>query len=40
MRIPVAVVDDDEIFAEGIRFLLAQSGQFECVALCSSGEEA
>lgn len=40
MRIPVAVVDDDEIFADGIRFLLAQSGQFECVALCASGEEA
>lgn len=40
MRIPVAVVDDDEVFAEGIRFLLAQSEQFECVALCTSGEEA
>ncbi len=40
MLTPVAIVDDDPEFAQGIRALLESSKRFQCVALCSTAEEA
>lgn len=40
MPIPVAIVDDDPIFAEGIREWMDRSGSFACVAVCHGASEA
>ena len=40
MQVPFAIVDDDLTFAEGVRQALERSGQFSCVAICASGDEA
>lgn len=40
MPVTVAIVEDHAGFAEGIRLLLDQSGEFTCVAVCPSAEHA
>lgn len=40
MPVTVAIVEDNPGFAEGIRLLLEQSGEFACAAVCPSAEDA
>lgn len=40
MPVTVAIVEDNTGFAEGIRLLLDQSGEFTCAAVCPSAEQA
>jgi DNA-binding NarL/FixJ family response regulator len=40
MPVTVAIVEDNADYAEGIRLLLDQSGEFTCTAVCPSAEHA
>ena len=38
--ISVAIVEDDVVFSTGLQSLLGGAGEFRCVAVCASAEEA